>query len=213
MLRLLSSLCLTFLLLPACGDGLEQIDETDDQGYRVTYGIDPETKLKQGPAREYDPEGTLTTEENYLDGKLDGERKLYGPDGKLIVLENYKADRFEGEYLNFDSLGNVVLRGNYIGGAMNKEWYQYYADGGVKEVVTFVDNEENGPFREWHQNGNPKASGAYRNGDNEDGVLHLYTETGELERVMQCSLKMCMTFWTPDSNGVAPAGVDMSRPQ
>lgn len=197
----------------ACGDGLEHREDIDDQGYKVSYKVDPETGLKQGMASEYDPEGRLTTEENYVDGKLEGERRLYDPQGNLVVLENYLADRFEGEYLNYDTLGNIVLRGNYIDGAMNQNWYQYYPSGGVMEVVTFVDNKENGPFREWYEDGTPKASGTYRDGDNEDGLLHLYTETGELERVMQCSLKLCQTFWTPDSSGVAPAEVDMSRPE
>jgi len=208
-LPLLPLLC---SLLFACGDGLEQREETDALGHRLVWKVDPETELRQGLAQEFDARGRLLTEEFYRDGNLHGERKLFLPDGQVEVLENYVDGRFEGDYLNYDSLGRVSLKGQYVEGAMNKAWYLYYPNGKVREVVTFVDNEENGPFREWYPDGKPKASGEYREGDNEDGLLHLYAETGGLERVLRCSMKLCNTVWTPDSTGVAPKGADMTMP-
>lgn len=201
------------LLFIACGNGLEEREEVDALGYRITYQVDPETGLKEGLAREFSPDGKLTSEENYRNGLLEGKRKLYAPNGQLLVEENYVEDRFEGDYINYDSLGNQVLKGRYSNGAMNKAWFQYYADGGVKEAVTFVDNATVGPFREWYADGKPKASGTYAPDSKEDGLLHLYLETGGLERVMQCSIGMCQTVWTPDSTAQAPAGVDMTRPE
>lgn len=213
MRRLLPILTLSILFLYACGDGLETKEETDALGYRTEYKVDPETKLKEGPLRQYDPQGRIAVEENYLNGKLEGIRRIYNPEGKVIVEENYKADNFEGNYISYDSNGGISEKGQYIDGAMNKAWYLFYPNGKVKEVVTFVDNEENGPFREWYENGRPKASGEYLNGDKEHGKLYLYTEAGELERAMNCNLGECYTFWTPDSTGVAPKGVDMTMPQ
>lgn len=206
-------LTLSFLILYACGDGLELREETDALGFRTEFRVDPETKLKEGPLRQYDPKGRLTMEEHYLEGKLDGVRKIYTPEGVLIVEENYKADAFEGDYITYDSTGVISGKGQYSDGAMNRAWYLFYPNGNVKEVVTFVDNNENGPFREWYENGKPKASGEYLDGDQEHGVLHLYAENGELERVMNCDLGLCMTFWTPDSTGAAPAGADMTMPE
>lgn len=201
------------LIFFACGRGLEQQEETDALGYRNVYQIDPETGEKQGLAQEFSPDGKLVNEEYYVNGKLEGKRRIFAPNGQVLVEENYVDDRFEGEYINYDSLGNLTLKGKYIDGAMNKAWFQYYPDGGVMEAVTFVENETVGPFREWYQNGKPKASGTYAPESKEDGLLHLYLETGGLERVMQCSLALCQTIWTPDSTAQAPAGVDMTRPE
>ena len=201
------------LILSSCGDGLEQQEETDALGFRKVFSIDPGTGEKEGISQEFGPQGKLAYEEYYRGGKLNGKRKVFAPNGQVIVEENYVEDQFEGDYLNFDSLGNISLKGQYIGGAMNRAWFQYYADGGVKESVTFVENATVGPFREWFENGTPKASGVYAPESKEDGLLHLYLETGGLERVMRCSIGLCNTVWTPDSTGQAPIGVDMTRPE
>lgn len=69
------------------------------------------------------------------------------------------------------------------------------------EEVMFADNEENGPFTEYHKNGSLKAEGNYLNGDNEHGLLKLYNEEGELVRKMQCDSGICQTTWvSPDLN-------------
>ncbi|TXF91365.1 toxin-antitoxin system YwqK family antitoxin [Neolewinella aurantiaca] len=213
MKRLVPIFALLALFFYACGDGLEQKEETDALGFRVEYKVDPETGLKEGALRRYDPQGNLAIEENYLEGKLEGKRKVFTPEGKVIVEENYKADEFDGDYITYDSTGVISGKGQYIDGAMNRAWYRFYPNGKVQEVVTFVDNAENGPFREWYQNGQPKASGAYLNGDKEHGKLHLYTEAGQLERVMNCEVGVCNTIWSPDSTFVAPEGVDMTMPE
>lgn len=201
------------LAFTACGPKIETIEEVDALGYRITFQVDAATGLKQGLSQQFDPKGNLVYEEHYVDDQLNGQRKIYGPKGNLLVLENYKNDRFEGDYINYDEQGNLTLKGQYIDGAMNKAWFQYYADGGVLESVTFVDNETIGPFREWYENGKPKASGVYTPDSKEDGLLHLYLETGGIERVMQCSIGMCQTVWTTDSTSTAPEGVDMTRPK
>lgn len=206
-------LTLCSLFLYACGDGLELKEETDDQGYRVEYRQDPESGLKQGVAREYDPDGNLTTEENYLDGELQGNRLLYAPNGQIVVEENYENGKFQGEYLNYDLQGNLTLRGQYVEGAMADKWTSYYPDGSISEIVTFVDNSENGPFKEWYANGKPKASGAYLRGDNEHGTLHLFAESGGLERVMECNEGICSTVWTTDSTTAPPAAPEMKQPE
>lgn len=201
------------LILASCGDNLEQREETDALGFRKVFFVDPETGEKEGVFQEFGPNGKLTYEEFYQGGKLEGKRQVFAENGQVIVEENYVDDRFEGAYLNYDSLGNLTMKGQYINGAMNKAWFQYYPDGGVKESVTFVENATVGPFREWYENGKPKASGVYAPASKEDGTLHLYLETGGLERVMQCSIGVCTTIWTPDSTAQAPAGVDMTRPE
>ncbi|MEM9928766.1 MAG: hypothetical protein AAF840_03005 [Bacteroidota bacterium] len=210
---LLLMLPVLVLFVVGCGPKLVQQEELDALGYKTIFQVDAATGLKQGASQQFDPQGNLVHEEMYLDDQLHGERRIYDPEGNVVVVENYEKNQFAGEYLNYDNSGNLTLKGQYINGAMNKTWFQYYADGGVMESVTFVNNETNGPFREWYENGKPKASGNYAAESKEDGILHLYLETGGLERVMQCSIGMCQTIWTPDSTGTAPEGFDMTRPE
>ncbi len=206
-------LSLLLSLLMACGDGLEEREEIDALGFRTVERVDPETGLLEGVAEKYTPDGKLLSRAHYRNGELDGERTLYYPNGQVDVVENYRNGKFDGPYMTYDSAGNLTLHGLYIDGAMNKVWTGYHPDGGVAEVVTMVDNLENGPFREWYPNGKPKASGNYLEGDDEDGTLFLYQETGGLERIMQCDRGACKTIWTPDSTSVAPAAPDMTRPE
>ena len=59
----------------------------------------------------------------------------------------------------------------------------------------FVNNDENGPFREYYKNGNIKAEGTYINGPNEQGELKEYNEDGELIKIMSCTNGICNTIW------------------
>ena len=182
-------------------------------GYRSVYSVDPETGLKQGAYREYNAEGGLILEENYVDNVLEGEKLMYNPDGSIAVREHHTAGVFDGPYTSYDEQGRIRLSGRYTEGEATGVWYGYYPNGSLEEEVTFEANVEHGPFREWYEDGRPKASGSYIEGDNEHGTLHLYTESGDLERVMNCERGRCQTFWTPDSTGVAPEVVDMTPPR
>ena len=204
-------LVIAVFVLAGCSN-LEQREETDDMGYRSVYSVDPETGLKQGLYKEYNSEGDLILEEHYVDDVLEGEKSMYNPDGSIAVREHHAGGVFDGPYASYDEKGRIRLSGNYRVGEATGVWYGYYPDGSVKEEVNFEANVEQGPFREWYGDGSPKASGSYIDGDKEHGTLHLYTESGELERVMNCDRGRCQTFWTPDSTGVAPAVVDMTLP-
>ncbi|WP_420459391.1 toxin-antitoxin system YwqK family antitoxin [Neolewinella sp.] len=204
---------LLLLQLCTCGRALEEHTETDDLGYRTDYTADPETGQREGVARRFDPDGNLVAEENYTGGKLDGLRTAYYPDGKPEIVENYRAGQFEGEYITYDSLGNMRLRGQYVGGSMGNIWTRYWPDGGVREKVAFADNRENGPFREWYENGQPSAAGTYLEGK-EQGTLFVFDEqNGELTAVRDCQTGVCTTQWRREDGGPAPADPpDMTRP-
>ena len=213
MLRFSAFLLSLSVLLTACGNGLEVKDETDALGFRKEYEVDPETGLKEGFLREYYPTGELSVEEAYTNDQLNGTRKVFSENGQVLVLENIVMDEYDGEHITYDEDGNLVMKGSYIDGAMNKAWFTYYPDGGVKAAMTFVDNEENGPVRMWYENGQPMLSGEFEGGDEFSGVLHRYTEDGELERILNCAPGAgCRTFWTVDSMAAPVGGVDMTRP-
>lgn len=151
-LKLHLPLLLLSLLLCTCDRA--PIVETDEEGFRTKYYLDADS-LREGIARRYFPTGSLQSEENYVEGRLHGTRTAYFPDGGPEIVENYEDGQFEGEYLIYDSTGYLRLRGNYEEGIAADIWKRYYPDGGLIETVTFADNRENGPFREWYATGRP----------------------------------------------------------
>ena len=199
------------LLLFACTPN--QREETDADGFRTVYTVDPETGEMDGRYTQYAPDGSLYLEENYVAGVLQGERTIYQPNGRPALVETYVDGEFEGPYTSYDSLGNLAFRGDYIDGKMAGVWTYYYDNGLPREAVTFADNKENGPFREWNYDGNPAAAGSYKGGDKEDGLLWLFLEaTTELDRVLRCDTGICQTVWTPDSLSPAPTPPNMELP-
>lgn len=69
-----------------------------------------------------------------------------------------------------------------------------------------VNNEENGPFTEYHENGQKAWEGTFLNGDNEYGLLQQYDEAGTLIKKMNCdSLGVCTTIWTLKDGDITPS--------
>ena len=58
----------------------------------------------------------IMTEEFYLDGKLEGTRKVYYKSGKIAEETNYKNGIKEGQYRNYAENGIVLEESNYVNG-------------------------------------------------------------------------------------------------
>ncbi|MEM9835535.1 MAG: hypothetical protein AAF828_03480 [Bacteroidota bacterium] len=208
------------LLLTACGDGLETREETNYLGYRNIFTVDPETGLKMGEFRQYDTVGNLLELAHFKQGVMVGQRVLFSATGDTAVVENYldfkvasdqeaasipEEATFAGDYRTYYEDGQQIKQqGQYLAGAMHGQWKKYYPNGQLAESVTFADNEENGPFEEWYENGQRKATGQYLDGDREHGQIRLFTEDGTLERVLNCDRGICRTIWRPTDNTPAP---------
>ena len=71
------------------------------------------------------------------------------------------------------------------------------------ERVTFEGNEENGPFEEYHQNGQIQWKGTYLKGENEYGLLEEFDEIGEpIKRMMCDEMAICKTIWTKENGDI-----------
>lgn len=186
------------ILFVQCAQNVENaIEVADEEGHIIEkYQIQLPDSIKNGTYNRYDTEGKLMVSANYVAGKLQGERRIYYPSGKVEVIEHYENDLHHGLYQVFYENGNIKLQGQYVEGKMEGEWQGFYEDATLKEKVTFKENQENGSFTEFHPNGKIKAKGIYLEGDNEDGLLELFDEYGDLERTMQCKKGRCQTTWT-----------------
>ena len=96
-------------------------------------------RKNNGIGKEYDLNGKLIFEGEYLNGKKNGIGKEYGLNGKLI---------FEGEYLNgkkngngkeYNDEGKILSEGNYLNGKKNGYFIVY-----IKDIAIFRDLYENG---------------------------------------------------------------------
>ena len=193
---LLYTCCLFFLT--ACGNGLETVETKEDDGSMIRYSRKKDNFAKHGLFTRFNENNQKIEEANYQNDTLHGQRQLYHESGELKIVENHQNGDFEGDYQIFYKNGQVKFEAVYTKGVMSGKGKSYYEDGQLKEVVTFKNNEENGPFEEFHPNGKIKARGNYIDGDNEDGLLELFDENGELIKKMQCTHGICRTSWTKE---------------
>ena len=180
-----------------CGSGLEMVTNKSTSGkIKEQYTINPKTKEKEGLYKSFDSEGAIIEEATYKANLLNGERRIYYENGNVQSLETFVAGEHQGRYLSFYDSGKIELQGDYLDGKMEGEWKAYYPNGQLKEIVQFRINNENGAFIEYYEHGKLKAECNYLDGDNEDGLLKLYDEKGELERKMKCEKGVCRTIWS-----------------
>lgn len=182
--------------LISCDQKQPSIVEHDDAtGFIITYAIEKKNSLYHGPYTKTDSTGILLEKGSYDNGKLTGVRELYFPDGKVKVRERYKNGQIDDLYEYFHPNGQPELKGYYINGEMYGVWKKYLDDGSLFEEVTMSKNEEMGPFTEYYKDGRLQAEGYYLHGPNEDGLLKLYNESGELYKTMLCDSGRCYTTW------------------
>lgn len=186
------------IILASCNNKIEVVENKDDNGQLIEkYARRTTDFAKEGVYIRYDSQGQIMEEANYSNDVLEGKRTLYFSSGKVEAIENYKNGQIEGTYQAFydDSQQLLELEGEYINGTMQGSWKRYYKNGQLMEDVIFADNEENGPFIEYFEDGKLKAKGSYLDGDNEHGLLEVYDEDGSLNRKMNCDKGICKTFW------------------
>ena len=67
----------------------------------------------------YDFRENLIREENYKNGKLEGQTTLYYTDGNVLEKSNYVADKKEGKSTQYYRNGQLKVSANYIGGKLD----------------------------------------------------------------------------------------------
>ena len=178
---------------------LENVNEKDSNGLKITYSRDKDTKLKEGRFIRYYENGAIMEDALYQHDLLQGEKKIFAENGDLQTIENYNKGQYEGPFKAFFADGKLEQEGQYVNNEMSGEWKTYYSGGQLKEIVTFANNLENGPFKEFYPEGNIKTEGNYLNGDKEQGELKEYLANGTLFRIANCNNGLCTTTWKADT--------------
>lgn len=128
----------------------------------------------QGIWRWYYESGKLWREENYVNGRRDGELKDYDEEGNIILQGAFVDNRKEGrwryetpDYLEF---------GNYLNDEPDSLWKSYYMPGKIKCFEgRFQSGVPEGLHMGYHPNGARKYIGTYISGM-KDGDWKYYDE-------------------------------------
>jgi len=203
----INQLCILLVItffFGACSE-TKWVEIKDDNSNVIEKYMFHKKGFKDGSFEAFYPDGKPKEISFYKQGKLDGQRQLFFENGKIEIEEYYKNDVLVGEYKNYSENGQLILLAHYVDGTMEGLLTKYDEKGNKVEEVTMKGNQENGPFREYHSNGQLHWEGTYLNGDNEFGELKEYNEDGELLKKMNCdSLAVCRTVWTKDKGVVIP---------
>jgi antitoxin component YwqK of YwqJK toxin-antitoxin module len=164
------------------------------------YKVDKDGR-KDGVFSAYHDNGQLKEKSMYQRGVIQGHRTIYRIDGTLEIEETYNIyGKLDGQYRTFYTDGKTVsLTKIFKNDVLEGTIKAYYPNSNLKEEVTIMDNQENGPFIEYYQNGAIHWKGNYLNGPNEYGELFEFDSLGMPIKTMMCdSQAICRTTWKPD---------------
>jgi len=172
------------------------------KGVMTGEGIVDEEGNKEGPWKEYYPDGTLRSTGTYDDGIRVGDWKFYYENGKLEQQgkytkkgkpdgtwiwyfedgtlqreQNFIAGLEDGEYLEYEETGKLIVKGQYVEGLEEGEWT--YDFGQYKETGTYLGGLKNGSWKSYYPEGNYRFEGSFI-GDNLNGKVTWYWPNGKI---------------------------------
>ncbi|MBI1306792.1 MAG: hypothetical protein GC181_09275 [Bacteroidetes bacterium] len=143
------------------------------------YYHHPEKKIDDGVNREYYRNCQIEIEENYLNGKYHGERKMWYPNGQIMRIDTFVNGHLSGLSRSWYPNGGLKCTGLYVDGASEGKSVCYYPSGQISSIhfaangklvgqyVTYFDTSESLDFM-------LKSSGL-PNGDI-DSLIRLYNK-------------------------------------
>lgn len=187
------------IILISIGCGEKKVIQNYPNGNIMEeYTVNKENQ-KNGSYKAYFESGKIKETATYQNDQLIGKRTLYFENGKVETEENYSEPNvLNGEYKTYYDNGQLKLVKTYVNNVIQGTLKVYYPTGKIKEEVTMAENNENGPFVEYFENGQIQWKGSYLNGDNEFGLLEEWDSLGNPIKRMKCdSMAICRTFWRP----------------
>jgi antitoxin component YwqK of YwqJK toxin-antitoxin module len=104
-----------------------------------------ENNKKTGYWKCYYKNGTLQSNEYFLDGKRNGESIYYWRgSGNISAIGNYVDNREEDKWVYYHNNGFIESEGEYLCGKREGLWSYYWSDGTIRNKV----NYKNGLYNE-----------------------------------------------------------------
>lgn len=159
-------------------------------------------KLKQGPWKDFYPDGKIKAESNYVDDLLHGYYKEYDEKGNLVlttlydkgaIVQSAADDETEIEIVNkYDDAGKLIYSGPYRKTVPVGVHREYGPDGKVVNATRYNDNgtklsegivdeagNMNGKWKDLYPDGKVKAEGQYTD-NRRTGIWKFYNNAGKM---------------------------------
>lgn len=134
-------------------DGLVLETFFDQAGNKISEGT-LKNKQKHGKWTYYfKGSKQVMSEDNYLNGKLNGESKTYFKNGVLLESKNYKDDLLEGKYQRFSEKKLLLHNLMYVNGKLNGPGEYYTSSGKIYTKGEYKDNMKIGKWPVFDKNG------------------------------------------------------------
>jgi len=168
----------------------------NDDGLKISEGIVNEAGNRNGPWKDYYPDGTIRSEGQYaenrqsgtwrfynrdgrieqtgvfINGRADGLWRWYYDDGSILREEEYFQGRRDGPYREYGPDGSVIVEGEYADGERNGEWK--YSSGDFSEEGKYILGLMDGIWRSYYSDGKPRFKGTYVQGNPQGTHIYYY---------------------------------------
>ncbi len=132
----------------------------------------------------YYDNGIIALKGNYVDGQRDGLWVSYCQGGVPKIKANYSIGKLHGLYTKHRCLdGSIYLETHYQDDLKHGQEIGYARDG--KTIVSsgdYINNQENGVFRNWFDNGQLRQELTWEKGKRE-GPLRAYNSDGTVHKI------------------------------
>lgn len=178
-------------------------DKTPQSIWQVKVFSD-NSEVKDGPYKEFYPDGNKFVEGRYVDGQKEGDWTFWGKNGKLLKTEKYrdgkldgawtlfredgskerdvsfKAGKREGKWVFYDAAGknSPVEQHEYKASDRDGTWIKWYPNGNKQSEEHYVDGQIDGEQTRWYESGKQKEVQTFKNGV-PDGKRIRWKENGE----------------------------------
>ena len=181
-------------------DGTIEAGYIFQQGTVIGEGIIDEEGIKDGPWKEYFPNGALKSIGLYKKGKRQGEWKFYYPNGQMEQIGAYNNDgkedgiwtwyfptgellreegyfngMIDGHSVEYDELGQVIAEGDYVEDYREGKWMFNYGD--HKSEGEYLGGARNGNWKNYYSDGTLSFEGEFID-DNPNGRHIWYWPNG-----------------------------------
>ncbi len=182
-------------------DGVVEKAYLYQNGLIIGEGIVKEDGNRDGPWKDYYPDGSLKAEGNYENGKQVGEWKYYHSNGKIEQKGKFsKQGKPEGTWKWFFENGQLLKEEIYRNGLREGLSTEYDETGKVIGEGEFVNGNEDGPWFEL--TGDNYIRGTYRDGLRNGMWYYFYLDRNEVRTDSLCYFKGGFIEDNPDGKHV-----------
>lgn len=133
---------------------------------------------KFGWAREWDDHGKLKAESWWINDLLAKPARTFQGAGKKHIWGGFKDDLRNGYFTKFDASGIKLAEVSYKDGKRSGRTQIFYPNKKLKLRLFYVNDEANGEYWSWHENGAIKSHGFMKSGQ-PTGSWDYWDKTGQ----------------------------------